>query len=311
MPLHSQDACAASLFNKLFGEKRIIIVLAEVGGRRLLGKAREIADSLGFRVVAVCSRNNADKAQELISLGADEVISFNAESVNDWSKVLAYLIRNEKQTKFVLLPSNPIANAILGSTYALASERIGSFADGVEKFNDQGASKVLHPSEIILQTAASSEKVSMWSVKLNFVPEPFEDSSRYGKTRTLELPKDAQIPNSPSIENSRSFRDLTSILTILVGRNFYEGLGAPQKQKLHELAKKYSGTLLEISGSVQVVYGPCLAIEIGSSERELPEFQSDLLSINTSKDAPISTIAKLSAASPDVGKVVEELLNAC
>lgn len=295
-------------FNKQPGEKRIIIVFAEVGGRRLLGRAREIADSLGFRVLAVCSRDIANKAQELIWLGADEVISFNAVSVNDWSKVLAYLIRNEKQTKFVLFPSNPIANAILGSTYALASERIGSFADGVEKFNDQGASKVLHPSEIILQTAASSEKVSMWSVKLNSVPEPFEDSSRYGKTRDLELPKDSQNPGSPSIENSKSFRDRSSILTLLLGRNFHEGLGAPQKLKLDELAKKYSGILLEMSGSVQVVYGPCLAIEIGSSERELPEFQSDLLSINSSKNAPITAIAKLSATSPDVGKVIEELL---
>ena len=258
----------------------------------------------------MCSKENSTKPQKLISLGADEVISFNAETVNDWSKVLAYLIRSEKQARFVFLPSSPLGGAILGSTHALSFERIGSVADGVEKFNEQGASKLMHPSGRVLQVAAASDKVSLWSIRLNSVPEPFEDSSRLGKTKSLELPKDLGSVGSPSIAGYRRILDLSSTFTLLVGKKHLEDIDSSQRKKVEDLAEKYSGKLLHMSGSVQVIYGPCLAIEVESPLGELPEFQSDLLSLNSSKEPPISRIAKLSAVTPDVERVIEELLKA-
>lgn len=255
----------------------------------------------------MCSQS-PNRPRELISLGADEVISFNAKTVNEWSRVLAYLLRNEKETKFAFLPSNPPGNAILGSTYALASERIGSVADGVERLNEQGASKILHPSRIDIQIAVAIDKVSLWSIELNSVPEPVADPSRSGKKRSLELPKDSQSVVSPSIEGSGELRDFSSTLTLLIGRKYFEHLDTAKRKKLEDLEKKYSAKLLAMSGNVQVVYGPCLAIEVDSQERELPEFQSDLLSLNSSKESQVSRVAKLSAVTQDLEKVIDELL---
>ncbi len=282
----------------------MIIVFADLGGEKLLGRAREIADSLGDKVLAVCKDDAPLRSQRLISLGADEVVSIDAKTVDDWSKVLASLIRTENETRFVFLPSNLIGNAILGATYALAFERVGSVADGIEKLNEQGASKTLHSSESVIRFTSSVGKVSLWSIKLNSVPEPFEDPSRYGRTRKLELPKASQSPGSPSAEK---ILDISSRLTILVGKNYFEKVDVSGK-KIEDLAQKFAGNVLRMSGKVQVVYGPCLAIEVESPEKELPEFQSELLSLNTSKDAAISRISNLSATTPDIGKVIDKLL---
>ncbi len=283
----------------------MIIVFAELGGERLLGRAREIADSLGLRLVALCSKDDT-KSQELIELGADEVISFDAKSVNEWSRVLSYLIRNQKQTRIVLLPSTPLGNAILGSTYALTSEQIGSFLDDADKISEQRASKTMHPSGRVLQSTAS-DKVSLWSLKVNSVPEPFGDSSRYGKVTTQETPRETEI-KSPLVKDP-DLDSLSSSLAILVGGAYIDNLDTEDRRKLEELAEKYSARLLKMSGKIEVVYGPCLAIEVNTAGRELPEFHSEVLSLNSS-EAPISRIAKLSAITPNVLTVVNNLLKA-
>jgi hypothetical protein len=281
----------------------MILVFAELGGDRLLGKAREIADSLGIRVLAICYVDVA-RANRLVSLGADEVISYNAKNVYEWSRVLSYLIRNTKEIRFVFLPATLLGNAILGFTYALVSEMIGSFFDSADKMSEQGVSKSMYPSGVVIKSDVS-EKVSLWSLKLNLVPEPFEDSSRYGKVTSQELPKEAQSVSPPT--SGPLVKSPSTSLTVLAGREFLVGLKTEDRKILEGFAKKYSGRLVEMNGRIENIYGPCVAIEVQTQERGLPEFQSDVLSLNSS-EAPISKASKLYAMTPNVLKVVEEII---
>ena len=61
------------------------------------------------------------------------------------------------------------------------------------------------------------------------------------------------------------------------------------------------------SGAVEVVYGPCIAIELNDKLRDLPEFKGDLLSLNTKK-SPINAISDIAVANSEIAKILEALL---
>ena len=103
----------------------MIVVLAELGGERLLGKARELADYQGVRVLAVCSEEHKSQAQRYISLGADEVETFPANNVGEWIEIFVNLVKSSNNLKMIILPSNIVGNLILGAVSARIPERIG------------------------------------------------------------------------------------------------------------------------------------------------------------------------------------------
>lgn len=61
-----------------------IAVFSELGGEGLLGKARELADETGDKVLALCSTRDSDQQQRLIHLGADEVVVCPVSSLGHW-----------------------------------------------------------------------------------------------------------------------------------------------------------------------------------------------------------------------------------
>jgi hypothetical protein len=289
----------------------LIVVFAELGGEKLLGRARELADSLGLRVLAVCSdSHDAVFSQHLILLGADEVIKYRGtKSVFDWANVLSSLLREKGQVSFLFGMSGLYTDAIFGRTYALDKERIGTFLTGIDSINEDTGAKYLRTWSAALQNRPGSEgKVSVFSFKSSAIPEPFEDSSRYGKTSETEI-KAEQQKSSPSVLNieSSEFLDSSGRLTILSDNS--SSSDEERNKAIHNVAQKYKADVVTYSSQVQEVYGPCIAIDVVlRHERELPRFHSELIAVNNAEDhSVISNVADLRVLTNDTGKILQEL----
>lgn len=292
----------------------MIVVFAEFGGERLLGKARDLADSLGLRVLAVYSgekENEGDFSQRLIYLGADEVNKYKGgKTVFDWANILSSLLKEKSQVSIMFGISGCLTDAIFGHAYALAKEKIGSFATGIDSISENGGTKYLRTWNASLQfRPAADGKVSVFSFKSSAVPEPFEDSSRYGKSNEIEMkPAENQKTSPSTVElEKREFLDSSAQLTILLSKSLLQDEG--QNKAVQNLAAKYKANIVNYSSQIQEVYGPCLALCIESKhERELPKFHGELVSINKLADrAAISNVADLRVFTSDIGKVLQEL----
>jgi hypothetical protein len=289
----------------------MIVVLAEFGGERLLGKVREIADSLGSRVLAIASFSNATEeyCHRLISLGADEVIRYDDPSnVFEWVEVLASLLKADTRIRFVFVAAGSYSDAILGRVYALSKDRVGAFATGIDSTNDNEMTKDLRSWEVSLHYRLDPEKVSLLSFKSTAIPMPFEDATRYGKISELKTPVLKSLKDSPSTVSLKRDESLDSsgILTVLVGKSW--GNDEVKLKVAQRVAAKYRGKVVKQSSKIEEVYGPCLAIEVeGFQERELPSFQGELIAINSSETQIISRIADTVGLTKDIPKVMEKL----
>ena len=284
----------------------MIAVLAEYGGQRLLGKARELADYQGTQVVALCSDEDKPLAQRYISLGADEVRTMPADNIGEWIEALVDLVKTSKQVNTIILPSNVIGDLILGAVSARVPERIGSVIDGAESLSESGASKTIPISECSLGVSLSfsEDRVSILSLKLNSFPEPFEDTTRYGKVISSG-------PLSPQIKQDRFYipsdglDNSSSVLVILKGKS----LGDRLDEVITKVASKYKAYLLEeedLPG--RVIYGNCLAVDVSSFPDDLPQINEDLISINRNTNAPITKLANLAILTSDIEGVLASLV---
>jgi len=282
----------------------MIAVLVEMGGERMLGKARELADAQGDQVLAVCSEQNKVQAQRYISLGADEVMVVDAESVGEWIGVFVDLLKGEKpRVSGLLVPSNVTGDLIIGSISSRIPEKTGSFLVGTESLNESNAAKIIPLSEQTITVPFSSidGKKSLFSLKLNSLPEPYEDTSRYGKVTMGTVP--STMKQDRFYIPSNQMNNSTSFLTILKGKS--EGL----EELIGKIASKYNAVILnEADSPGRVVYGNCLAINVESQPRELPQFNGDLITVNHEKGAPIMKMASLSLITSDVEGLLKSLL---
>ncbi len=88
-------------------------------------------------------------------------------------------------------------------------------------------------------------------------------------------------------------------------------VGASSDARINELAQKladkYRSKTQKYSGAVEVIYGPCIAIELNDKLRDLPEFEGDLLSLNTKK-SPINSISDVAVINSEIAQILEALL---
>jgi hypothetical protein len=273
-----------------------IAVFSDLGGEGLLGKAREVADETGDRVVVLCRTEDSHQQQRVIHLGADEVVVCSVGSLGDWIPVISQYIISQQGLRMMIFPSTPVANVLMGMVYGEISSRISPYLEAAEMLSGDGAGKKFENS-VVVQSNFVQEKIALLSVKKTAVAEPFEDSSRFGKIRNFEATHEGKtIILPPEIRSS------SNQLLVLVGG----GAKETTFELANRLAKKYGGTPKKLSGKVEVVYGPCVAIEVSSKLRELPEFNEELLSISSRK-MPISAIAELSLVTPMIDLVLENL----
>ena len=277
------------------------MVFCELGGEGLLGKAREIADSIGDRVLALIAEDSVDP-ERLIHLGADEVLKCSVNDLGDWIEIISDLIRNENKLKLVIFPSNIISNAIMGASYSGARSKIGYYLDEADLVEGTIAIKSFASTGFSLQKSTAEDMAGLLSLKISSISQPFDDNSRHGKIRELQMKKITDsfpilhdVPEEPLNSSSE--------LTILIGQ-----LGSGHVNELvQRVAEKYHSTIRKYSRSVQVVYGPCVAIELYDNLRDLPEFKADLISLNA-RSSPIGAISDVVVINSEIEKIIEGLL---
>ena len=279
----------------------MIVIFCELGGEVLLGKAREIADSSGDRVLALIAEDSVDP-ERLIHLGADEVLKCSVNALGDWIEIISDLIRNENKLKLVIFPSNIISNVIMGASYSRVRSKIGYYLDEAELVEGTTAIKSFASTGFSLQKSTAEDKTGLLSLKISSVSQPFEDTSRYGKIRELQM---KQITDSFPILLDVPEEPLSSSgeLTILIGPLS----NGHVNELVQKVADKYHSRIRKYSRSVQVVYGPCIAIELYDNLRDLPEFKGDLISLNA-RSSPIGAISDLVIINSEIEKVLEGLL---
>ncbi len=275
----------------------MIIVFSEFGGEDLLGKARELADSVGDRVLALVS---AEKdPQRLVYLGADEVIRGSVKEPGEWVSIISDLLRTENRVRTLLFPFNIISSVIAGAVYSIERDSIGGFMDGVDYIDGSTMARALDSTNFALERSSSKEKVNLITINLTSVTPSFEDSSRNGRTREGQLTAKDTI-SFPLKGVPEETVNSQSDLTVIAGDE-------KSVEFAKKLSKRYHAKFVKYSGAIEIVYGPCVAIEVSEKLRYLPEFKGDLITLNTTQ-SPINAISDISVVSPEIGKIIESLI---
>ena len=107
------------------------------------------------------------------------MLKADVESPGEWIAIISDLIEKEK-VRAVIFPSNVISNVIAGAVYSRERGKVGSFLDESDYMEGSVVAKAF---EGLSLQKSSGEKASIVSLKTTSVPEPFEDTSRYGKVR--------------------------------------------------------------------------------------------------------------------------------
>ncbi len=287
-------------------------MLAEFGGERVTGKARELADLLGYRVLVICSsESNQDFPERLIALGADEVIRLDgAKSVAEWSEALALLLKERVEIKYLLATSGIVADAILGAVYAISNDKISCFATGIDSLNEMESVKNFRSLGISLHFKMGT-KANVFSLKATSIPIPFEDTSRYGKISNLKpkLLAEPQGRVSPTTSglSREQYLDTSQILTVLAGKE----LAADELEfkEARRIASKYQGKFVEQQSHVEEIFGPCLALRVSAwREKDLPSFHGELIALISSDDQVICKMADSAGIiTKDFPKVLSKL----
>ncbi|MHB1907259.1 MAG: hypothetical protein ACYCQJ_00145 [Nitrososphaerales archaeon] len=270
----------------------MIVVLSEFGGDRLLGKAREVADSNGYSVVALCSsRRNEEATRRLIYLGADEIVKIqDAQSIADWASALGSCV--DEKTRLVIVAAGTFCDAILARAYALSKSKVRTFATGVDSIEESKMTKSLRSWGAVVEFPRS-DKITFASLRLTSFPEPFEDSSRYGKVR------ESSIPLAEGEPLSGSYLDSSSVLTFLVGDTSID------QDLLSKIASRYNARIVMLDPKIEDIYGHCVAI--GVRENSLPRFHGELISLDSVQGSAISKIADQTILTEDLKQALKEL----
>ncbi len=273
-------------------------MFSELGGDGLLGKARELADETGDRVLALTSAKESEKQQKLIHLGADEVLVCPVKDLGDWVPIISKYATSDDGLKTVIFPSGNSSNSLMGMIYGVISERISPYFEDVQSLSGNEVAKNFEGS-LVIQKQLSSEKIALISLDRPSFAEPFEDAMRFGKIKNLP---EGFIPNNSSVSSFPEILSNSKRLVVLLG----QGLDSTAVLA-NQLAEKYRGIAKVLSGKIEIIYGACVAIEVPSKLRELPEFRGELISIS-SKRLPINDIAELSVVTSEVDRLLENLV---
>ena len=248
--------------------------------------------------MAIVSGKGPRSASTFIYLGADEVIQFDFPTKGDWAFLISEYVKTESGLRMMIFPADILTDSLMGMVFALIPDKIAGYLDDAESLNSSEISKSL-ASFLLIQNITSNGKTYLVSLKLSSVTEPFEDSLRAGRIRARSLEDGKGIPPPPPEIHSWSVVPL-----ILVG----EGVAEEPSRLAGQLGEKYHGIMRFFSGKTEIVYGPCIAIEVSAKLRDLPEFKGDLISIS-SKKVPIDSIAELSVVTSELDQILKILVH--
>ena len=236
--------------------------------------------------------------QRLIQLGADEVIRADVGTPSDWISIISDLIETEKRVRLLIFPSNIISNVISGAVYYREMKHVGAFLDQTDFVEGTICSKRFDANSLVIQKGFAEEKVNILTINTLTAAAPFEDTSRFGKTREYQRRNGAtinflmeRVPQDPVNSSQEK--------TVIAGEDSVY-------KSTRKLAEKFHSRFLKYSGSIEVVYGPCIAVEVYGKLRLLPEFKGDLISLNR-KATPINAISDVEVVNSELDDILGEM----
>ncbi|MGQ9855189.1 MAG: electron transfer flavoprotein subunit alpha/FixB family protein [Fervidobacterium sp.] len=303
-------------------------------GLELIGKARELAQSLDCEVSAVvCGHNVGYIGNRLIQNGADKVFVIEHELLEKYTldlyiESLYQLISNEKPD-ILLLGATSIGRE-LGPRLA-ARLKTGLTADCTQLEIDQDTKLLLmtRPAfggNLMTTIICPDKRPQMATIRPGIFPLPSVDVSRKGET-ILFTPKissdDLKIKIEKIIQKVRTVKDITSEKIIVAGGR---GIGSKENfELLEELAELLGGAVagsravvdagwlpkeLQVGQTGKVVK-PKLYVAVGISGaiQHVAGMQDSeyIIAINKDPDAPIMKIADLGIVG-DWKSVVKSLI---
>lgn len=225
----------------------------------LIGKARELADILGQKVVAILAGHEIEeKSKELISHGADQVIIMDNPILEEYvtepyAKAVTAVV-NEFQPEIVLYGATAIGRDL--APRVAARIHTGLTADCTSLSIDEETKNLLmtRPAfggNIMATIICAEHRPQMATVRPGVMVALPQDNKRSGVIQKLEVPfkeSDMNIKIREIVKESKTCADITEAKVLIsAGR----GIGSLEKiEMLHELADVLDG---EISSTRAVV----------------------------------------------------------
>lgn len=290
-------------------EYRGILVLAEKNSEELseslkvLGKARELADSLGTKVEVAITLSSKTDAEMLVRYGAD-VVHWSEHDFGfdlaELAKAVASLVGKMKP-KAVIMPAIESGNSVA----AFLGANLGMLpvfeCSGLElEESDIIVNKPVYQGRFLAQV--TSTKPQIFTLFTKQLPMPFEDESRYGKI--VEWKVDAKHGIKIISESSMEVKEKR--IAVVGGRDLRT---AENFSVLEEFAQLIGGKLYATPSAVDVglaqsalSIGPlkeinsevCIAVGIGYNRNDLMHINSEtIVAVERKDDASSIKISRI------------------
>ena len=301
----------------------------------LIGKGRELADKLKTELTGVLIGDNIkEKAQELISYGAERVIvvshpllkNFIAES---YSKVVSEIIKRERPEIF-LAGSTTMGRALLSRVAANVKTGLTADCTGLDIDSETGNLIQTRPAfggSVMASILTPSHRPQMATVRPRVFKKPQRDDSRKGKIEEF-IPSDEAV--KCRVKYSGFIPDETSHINIEEADIIFSGgrgLKGPENFKhLFELAEMVGGAVGASRVAVDEGWIPYshqvgqtgktvapkiyIAFGISGAIQHLAGMQTAdvIIAVNKDPDAPIFKIADIGIVG-DLFEVIPVLKN--
>ncbi|MBO7249244.1 MAG: electron transfer flavoprotein subunit alpha/FixB family protein [Bacteroidales bacterium] len=305
----------------------------------LLGKARDLADVLGEKVVAILAGYQiADKANELIAYGADDVIVVDAPELKDYITEqytqAVYTVINEMNPNVVLFGATTIGRDLAPRLSARLEK--GLTADCTKLEISDGSDPKLEAKKLMMTRpafggnlmatiVAAKEGVQMATVRPGVMQKKDKDETRTGNVISYNVTFDSSKFAVKLIETVKADKGLVDITEAKILVSCGRGVGSKEGfDKLGALAQVLDA---EVSSSRAMVDAGIMphdrqvgqtgktvrpnlyfAMGISGAIQHLAGMEeSDLIiAVNKDKFAPIFNVADMGIVG-DVNKIVPML----
>ena len=305
----------------------------------LLGKARDLADVLGEKVVAILAGYQiADKANELIAYGADDVIVVDAPELKDYITEqytqAVYTVINEMNPNVVLFGATTIGRDLAPRLSARLEK--GLTADCTKLEISDGSDPKLPANKLIMTRpafggnlmatiVAAKEGVQMATVRPGVMQKKDKDETRTGNVISYNVtfdPSKFAVKLLETVKADKGLVDITEAKILVSG-----GRGVGSKEGFDKLGALAQVLDAEVSSSRAMVDAGIMphdrqvgqtgktvrpnlyfAMGISGAIQHLAGMEeSDLIiAVNKDKFAPIFNVADMGIVG-DVNKIVPML----
>ena len=305
----------------------------------LLGKARDLADVLGEKVVAILAGYQiADKANELIAYGADDVIVVDAPELKDYITEqytqAVYTVINEMNPNVVLFGATTIGRDLAprlsarlekGLTADCTKLEISDGSDPKLPANKLMMTRPAFGGNLMATIVAAKEGVQMATVRPGVMQKKDKDESRTGNVISYNVTFDSSKFAVKLLETVKADKGLVDITEAKILVSGGRGVGCKEGfDKLTALAQVLDA---EVSSSRAMVDAGIMphdrqvgqtgktvrpnlyfAMGISGAIQHLAGMEeSDLIiAVNKDKFAPIFNVADMGIVG-DVNKIVPML----